>query len=464
MATFVRPPERTVPVLILPFILGGPLLLLMSITDPVGSQVVLKYNDLDLDAAGEVAEVHEPVGSGGQGTERYLAFSYRQEFNIIDSVELARGRGRLWRVQLRGGKGAIASPVTFDYDSFGRLVTATRDVRTERYAYVESDQRHARNNLAVYTDPNGNQTQYEYFKRTDTFPGMAAYEYIGAPDERVHYVRDGILATPTSGASPPCGGDAAHACGGATRFEYSFVKRALSQYSAVLSQTTSVYGPRPDVSEPTIYSLDPYGGTSTIERPLGEGKVAQTVTKWDVLHQTKEWETDARGRTVSFEYDGAGNMTRRRIRLDRLSASGDDSRGADEVLDHDGKRIGQSTELWTYDPSFNQLVCHMDPNGYVTMNTIDATSGKVLRTVRYASPANQQSCGAPSGQIGSETAYQYCGIAGGSCPSGGGAGRSGADDRCDRRDANCCSGWRRQPAAGRAEHERGSVGAYDDGL
>jgi hypothetical protein len=164
--------------------LGGLILLLTSITDPVGSGVVPNCNDLDLDAGGEVAEVHEPVGAGGPGTERYLAFSYRQEFNIIDPVELARGRGRLWSVQLRGGKGAIASSVTFDYDSFGRLVTATRDVRAERYACAESEQRHARNNLAVYTDPNGHQTQYEYFKRTDTFPGIAAYEYLGYERDR----------------------------------------------------------------------------------------------------------------------------------------------------------------------------------------------------------------------------------------------------------------------------------------
>jgi YD repeat-containing protein len=388
---------------------------LMSVTDPVGNRVVLKYNDLDLDAAGEVAEVREPVGSGG--AERYLAFSYRQEFNVIDAGEVARGRGRLVSVQAKIGNDAIASPVTFQYDGYGRLVSATRDVRTEKYSYLESDQRYARNNLAAYTDPNGNQTQYEYFARTDTLFGMSAYQYLGPPDERVHVVREGILATTPDGLPPICGADAGHPCGGVTRFEYAFQNRQLSQYSAVLSQTTSVYGPRPDVADPAVYRLDPYGGALTVERPLAPSWSAVTVTRWDLAHQTKEWETDTRGRRVSFGYDASGNLTSRRIALGRLSASGDDRQGTDDVLDAAGNAVGESVELWAHEPSFNQVICHADANRYVTWNSIDSSTGKLLKTTRYANRSSSRTCSRPSGAVGSEVSYEYCGI-NGACPPG----------------------------------------------
>jgi len=40
-------------------------------------------------------------------------------------------------------------------------------------------------------------------------------------------------------------------------------------------------------------------------------------------------------------------------------------------------------KLWTYEPSFNEVVCHADANGYVTWNSIDSSTGKVLKSTRY---------------------------------------------------------------------------------
>jgi RHS repeat-associated protein len=173
-----------------------------------------------------------------------------------------------------------------------------------------------------------------------------------------------------------------------------------------------VYGPRQDVPTPTVYRLDPYGGALTVERPLAPSRTAVTVTKWDLAHQTKEWETDARGRKVSFGYDASGNLTSRRITLGRLPASGDERQGTDDVMDAAGSAIGESVELWTYEPSFNQVVCHADANGYVTWNSIDSSTGKVLKSTRYANRSSSQTCALPIGPVGSEVRYEYCGVNG----------------------------------------------------
>jgi len=233
----------------------------------------------------------------------------------------------------------------------------------------------------------------------------------------VHFVREGIFAAAPGGTPPVCGADAGHPCGGVTRFEYAFQNRQLGQYSAVLSESTSVYGARQDVSTPTVYRLDPYGGALTVERPLAPSRTAVTVTKWDLAHQTKEWETDARGRRVSFGYDASGNLTSRRIALGRLPASGDERQGTDDVVDAAGSAVGESVELWTYEPSFNQVVCHADASGYVTWNSIDSSTGKLLKTTRYANRSSSQTCSRPSGAIGSEVSNEYCGI-NGACPPG----------------------------------------------
>jgi RHS repeat-associated protein len=159
----------------------------------------------------------------------------------------------------------------FNYDTYGNLLSVSRNGRTESFTYSEDalwwfD----KGMLKSYTDPNGNVTGYTFNQQSFT-------------------------VNPTTGAS-------------AITVPYSFVTQVKTPTGTVgfaidptTWQKTTVTN---ENGAATTYNMNIYGNPLSIADPAGT-----TTMEWmtdDVLMLSK---TDARGVQTTFGYDSAGNQT-----------------------------------------------------------------------------------------------------------------------------------------------------------
>jgi len=232
---------------------------LSFIEDPNGNRLELFY-----DSQRNITRVKEVFQGGVEG--RSLAFEY----------VLVLGEPRLKRV-----RGPMNLEVTYEYDEHGNLIEAKRDERVERYEYDVGNLQD-RHNLVGYTDPNGNVTRYEYFRRGEAFPGETP-DTLAASKGKFEWVKR--VFEPE---------------GATSEFLYDF-----TEINAGFFKTT-VTDARRNV---TLYRLNLNGSPVRIEEP---GGVVTTMT-WAANDIFKESETDANGRLTHFEYDERGNLTKERM-------------------------------------------------------------------------------------------------------------------------------------------------------
>ncbi len=388
---------------------------LQSITYPTGHRTDFEYSGAESDH--EVNRVFEP------GHRRYLQFFYERPAGAK--------RARLARVELvLSPVGAEPTPqapgttlacLAYGYDAKDNLASAARydgrcgasaAVRVEGYGYVESHVPALENNLASYIDADGVLTRYEWYAESDSVPGEGQFLLMGDKAERVKSVIE---------PSP----------GGTTRFTYSLVQSTVTVFGRpVIAYATRVASARPEVSRETVYWMDPYGGTSRVERPLSAGVTAVSSTTWDPTHQRPASEEDARGRQTSYAYDARGNLVERRISTPVLPASGE---GGPTMLPTDGAGapVAEVVEKWSYDPLFGGVTCHVDPAGRLTVTTYDMAAGATglpIAVHRYASQvaanalASGPSCNALAAAVTASandivTRRTYCGV-NGTCSAG----------------------------------------------
>jgi hypothetical protein len=206
------------------------------IEEPHGDRIVLTY-----DSAGRVVKVAE-VQRGGVEV-RTLVVTYTK----------AGGFDRVAKVTAPG----LALEVSYEYDTFGNLITATRSGAnvagpaaagwTKRYEYrtTLSVDRHQ---LVAAVDPNGNRTEYVYYTNEDVFLG--ADEGVTLPgNSKQEYVKE-VREFPGPGITQ------------STRFSYDYRDAAtLKEFKTTV---------RDGRGNDTRYVMNPGGSPLRIEEPLGK--------------------------------------------------------------------------------------------------------------------------------------------------------------------------------------------------
>lgn len=400
---------------------------LLSVTDTSGNRVTLEYGGPDVD--GEVTRIYEA------GARRFLRLGYMRPpgapRSLLADVELMENPSAPGPVPEDGAGISLGVCVSYGYDARANLASVRRleggcsaagapILREEKYAYVDSFDERLRSNLAAYTDPNGNTTQYVYYAQGDVLPGESDFLRFGDKRERVKRVEEPEGAT--------------------TEFVYALQPNTLPIFGQpVRTYETRVKGPRPDVPE-TVYRMNPYGAAVQVERPLSGAQVARTRAVWDTTHVRKTSEEDARGRVTRYRYDAFGNMVERRTETPVLAASGDDVAGTEPVRDAQGQPVPAVVERWAYDAAFSAPTCHIDVEGRVTRISLHSDgvdprtatpdgTGLPLETRVLATPVASAALLGEAGCLelaatvttSSQdivTGQRYCQVPGGSCPTG----------------------------------------------
>ncbi len=386
-----------------------------SVVDPVGNKLTFEYGDLD--------HPRLPSRVYQAGNSRFLEFSYVTINEVPRLSTVALKENPLTPGSVPGGLGAALS---FGYDGFGRLTSASRAGRTETYGYFNGPlgQPELRDNLNHYEDPDGIVTDYEYYLETDTFPGEAAFTQFEEKPERVKAVIE-----------PGCGAGACR-----TGFVYSLKQSSSPGLTQPVLNlyTTSVTSPRPGVPA-TWYWQDGYGATSRVLRPIDSAVTASSRVDWDPVHLVPVLDEDARGRRTSTRLDDFGNVIERRVSGGSLPGSF----GAPSTLAVEDSTGGTGVvQKWSYDPAFGRPTCEMDAEGRLTLWVLDSNganprdpipavvgSGLVKELRRLANKASPAQVSGPLScqeialrALSSAdliTRYQYCDPAQAPCPTNG---------------------------------------------
>ena len=423
-------------------VLSGDRFLLTSIVDAVGNTTHLTLEGQEFNY--EVQAVVEPAG-------RSLVFGYLPPAAGVPQVTLSS-------IQLLDIDGSSLNVcLTFQYDAVGNLAVVDRHdgdcqpgsvVRSEKYGYDATQTvAQLQDNLLSYIDANARVTTYTYYQSGDALSGESEFVGFGDKQERVKQV----IEPQSDSQHPP----------GATTFTYSLslsnpTVQTTSLHGILQGYQTSVQGPRADVPVPTVYLMDPYGTSDEVQRPIAPGLTAVSSAKWDPVHRRKTSELDARGRMTSYAYDDQGNMILRTIEGGALGVSGADP-GTAPLTDGAGVPVAVSVERWGYEPGYSALVCHVDPEGRVTVN--ESAFGLTTQSTRYANPVPQSTlslgpdCATVAGLVQPDrtrdivTQHSYCGVQGKVCAqpsevkgdlvetlSGSGTCSAGGDGTCNRTD------------------------------
>lgn len=257
--------------------------------------------------------------------------------------------------------GPMGLEVNFDYDQYGNLLSATRDVKSEFYEYTTSHDRD-RHNLTRITDPNGNVTVYSYYSEEDSPEGYPP-TYDWSTHALTYPEKHEFVKSVTEAFGTP---DAA-----TTTFHYDFSDR-----------TRIVTKGRRDSLSPglryysTTYTLNSYGYVTKIENPLGH----TTETTWaldvginDVYVVNR---TDAEGKTIHYEYDVNGNLTKITDEMGLVKETIYDQTFNKPLKITDAN--GHSTEF-SYDNNGNLLQV-TDPDGNSTVHTYDNRGNRETTT------------------------------------------------------------------------------------
>ncbi|MBL0698599.1 RHS repeat protein [Comamonas sp. JC664] len=394
---------------------------LTAVIAPTGHSLVLHYNNYS--GQGTLSMVAD-LASG-----RSLRFSYERK----------AGRDRISNVSLHHSLTPDANEVEYlescvgyGYDDDGRLVSASRyrtycswetPVRTEFFAYEEGSSEVTRSRMSQHVGPDGEVTRYTYYSDLDVVAGEDDYLLLMNKDERVKEVIEVLETSPVRE--------------GITTFTYSIAPESRTILGeALTTYTTTVGGPRPGVPL-SSYRMNATGAVVETERPLSSGVFATSSALWNVSHRARETEADERGRVTHFLYDELGNLIERRVESAALPGAGLVAPTL-QVLDAQGVPVEEVVEKWGYDPGFNVQVCHVDPEGFAVVSTIDSMgdspehmvpvgTGRVLETRRYANRVSRQALTstAPCDELVASLttspqdvvlSWEYCGIGFGACP------------------------------------------------
>jgi RHS repeat-associated protein len=283
---------------------------------------------------------------------RTLTFTY-QPFGLIPENRVTRIDGPLELV------------VTYDYDQYGNLVRAVRDVKAERYEYSIGNPRDRHNITRVIgpnngapdnggTGENADVMEIGYFLESDQIPGWI-------PNPTLFAEKYDIVRSLTEGAGSP---QAA-----ATQFAYNYTAPATGF-------VTTVTDP---LGVDTVYTIHSGLGAVLEKRVVLPGDDNVTITRWafqdginDVfMTQT----TDPNGRMTTFAYDAKGNPRVQTIHADSSPyALPTNSAGFDA-----GEVVSESH----YDPVFGRVTREIDAEGHVTDHDINPANGNVRSVTTY---------------------------------------------------------------------------------
>ena len=373
---------------------------LSAIEDPVGNRVTLDYGADESD--------HEVVAVHGSGGTRSLHFSYERPTGAkhahLTQVELF-----IDRPQGAGVPGGVCLQYSYDVNetlsSARRLDGACADnpavLRSETYAYQDSNDENQRTNLVSYTDPNGNTTTWTY------------YDISTGTDGR--YVKE--IHEPSPG-------------GGVSVFTYGAPATASIFGVVTPVHVATVTGPRPGVPA-TIYRLNDYGNAVQTERPIGQGVPPGIAdASWNADHVRVDKEKDACGRITHYAFDAFGNTVRKEIEplsggTCALEALTD---GAGQVI------VGNVVEQWAYDPAFSQPLWHIDAENRANAFCYDsnlaspvggspAGTALLLQTRRFRAPKTETELATACNSVappfdGILTEQRYCNVNEVACPAG----------------------------------------------
>jgi RHS repeat-associated protein len=309
------------------------------ITDSSGRALVLHYQQI----AGEarIVEVtgYDPTSAGHDLLGLDIHYHYDD------------GQGNLTSVVRSDTGGPAVDPTVHDVDS-----------RSESYGYSTNDPLDP-HNLTSYTDPNDHPTSYVYYPR-----GQFTFAPTGTPagmgTDSHEFVKQIIAPGGLTGQSGYS----------VTGYSYDMTPAPDGNYKRVVTD------PRPGVPATTYY-LNAYGSMVEIDAPLGHvthmvwatpqsphpeafADPSNPGTDVELVSQT-----DALGRTTSYQYDDFGNVVQQTI-----SFSGITDGSIQAVTDRNGNPLPSNsvTTYFTYDPLFGTMTSKTDAERNTTFTLIDS--------------------------------------------------------------------------------------------
>jgi RHS repeat-associated protein len=213
--------------------------------------------------------------------------------------------------------------MTFQYDTFGNLISVDRNGRKETFTYNTADANYrARALLTSYTDPNGNVTSYEYNQLEISVTPDGSGTLIVLPHSMVKAVN-----TPSG------------------KVAYDFEVPGFKN-----SKVTDQNG------HSTSYVLNDYGNPLSITDGAGT-----TSMSWDTKDVAMLSKRDARGIDTGYGYDSAGNL------VTETTA---------------GKTVSSTWLLQTVAPySKNRQTSHTDRNGNISAFAYDGKGNLLTETL-----------------------------------------------------------------------------------
>ena len=172
-------------------------------------QGVRYHYEIDFSPGQEIFENRLSYIEDSNGNRLSLTYEVQPPFNL-QTVTDASGRtlrftyqpfGLVQENRLTRLDGPLGLTVTYEYDQFGNLSKASRDVKGERYEYTLGNAQDRHNLIRIVgpnngaTGPNADVTQVSYFTEQDAIPGWLANPRLFAEKyEIVRSVTDGAGA------------------------------------------------------------------------------------------------------------------------------------------------------------------------------------------------------------------------------------------------------------------------------
>jgi len=330
-----------------PFMVGGPVYRLLSITDRNNNTTSLTY------AAGDLTKITDTYG-------RFLTLTYNPSHHLFQVID------------------PLGRRTTFTYDGTGRRLARVTDPagKTLRYTYntlnqmlsrTDRDGRHFthqyRNNLPVGMKDS---TSSNIFSLTNSsnwatsFPDLATYQervYVPGTTRktdgrgnlwRYQYDANGYV---TNVIAPD---------GASTSYSYDPVTRRVATKTDANLHTTS-------------YEYDIQGNRTKITDALGHVTTFTYEPTFSIITSV----TDPKGRVTTYEYDARGNRIRETDPLLQTRMWTYNSHG--NVLTETDKR--GNTTTYTYDAGGNRdTITAPPPLSYITRMTYDSVGNLKTRT------------------------------------------------------------------------------------
>ncbi|HEY6871527.1 MAG TPA: Ig-like domain-containing protein [Geobacteraceae bacterium] len=362
------------------------------IQDPHGNRTEVHYNSAAPYNISEVVE--KPLdlqGSAVPETDlRKLVFTYATGKTGADGTFTGYGNipeERITKVEVFKGSNSLGIELDYDYDQYGNLTKATRDVKSEQYDYYDTDP-NDRHNIKQVTDPNQYTVQYNYYANTDHFPGENVNGTLGQPllafPNKNEYMKNLVEGSGTEQVT--------------TGYVYDYSQyqqnKVVTNVSTGLSNATP-----PTQTFVTFYTMNTRGNVVQTTVPGGNSDGSDNIaySKWSsdlgIADVYVKEQTDGAGRKTVFDYDGNGNLVGETV---NAPSSGNYA----AVNDGNGNAATSVITTYTYDscsPTFNKVATFTDREGNVTTNQIECAAGDLLSVTKSG----------PGSTRGLTTSYTY---------------------------------------------------------